>query len=1713
MAENPNSARLDVSVNVTDNATPTLRTIESSVIRFVGAVSSALAVFSTVVFPIKQAADFQAELLNVAKTTNFTDDQISALRRNLVLMSADINLSAVELAKIAVIAGQLGVGGGVKGITAFTETTARFASVIDVSVEEAGNGLAKLINVFKVNVTESERLSSLLNEISNNSTASGAELLDIMNRIGTAGGTLNVKQSAALAALGRDLGVSVETIGTSFQKIFLDLQTKADKVAPLLGVTVDEFTTKLKTDGIGALKDYILALSKLPPAVQASFAEETTGGGRVFGLVNNLINDAKNGFELLDARLKNAEDGFEGGTSAIREQQRVMQGLTAQVKLVLNALSALVISVGDKAIPTLTRLARAFQEFLRDPQTIDRLGQFADALGEILSFIGDVVSGIAQFDFVLGPLLRTLQVFLAFKLVSYLFDIGAGLLRISRDARGTAAAFIALARGQTTVAEAAERAAAAQAAQAAGGGAAGRRGAQLGSLATAVGGALGAIPAEQARRATAAAEAAATAEAAVTAQKKAQADLQALIDQRRGFALASQREYLALDAAIAAQRRIVFDLEQRVAFVRAGNVDAQGASLRSLNAQLLVAREILATDELHLQTRIQELRVQGGLVTAATAEARAKVASAAAAAAAATAAATTAAAAAAEGAASIGLGRVAGVFRRFASTVGNILAGLFRFITGPIGFLLITVGSLLASFGVLDDIGDALARFVGISDTAAQRRERDARARAAADELEAQKVKQLAAEYDGLQKQIQNFDPNRANEAITSGDPAKFLKSISDNVSVVQAKIATTVSEIGGLATAGGAVELSFAATTEAIKKTEAQIASLENSLRNVKVVSQTSGGLFSSGDSTRQDLLKNFTDQLTEARARLAQLQQEQAGYAAAAKGLLDQQAEAQSAIPRLLEEENRLLQGAAPLYTAQAGALLEKAAAVARVREELQAQKKIEDEQKQAGAANSKDQKVIAEAAATQERIRSLKAELTVIQGQLNGLTNAAGPKAKAFIEAFGDGMKTSSKDIERNAALFRKAFSLDQGEIAAEFAKANNELENSKKKLEELRAKRAEFSKVLAFLPREGGVVGLAASNIDREIVALQAKIALRQAEVEATRRQIELGNELRAIADRGGISDREILRTRVQAGIQAGAQKIQLQQVERAQSAVATAAARTAEVYKSAYERAANAAASAVFDATRRIAQFQEAIANRARDIQLVRFDSSVLAQQRAATNEAARLTREFERQLDLQGIEGEERQAALDAYRQEADRKEEIRVKQLEIARIQVEYNVALQKAQDAEKIITDNAAKRIDLERQLEQAKKSGSASAVAAITAQLDTLNSKTKTAQDTLEKAQATVAELGAKVVSGEFVPAVSPIDPVKAEADLKRIGEIAAKAATEVAAQAKTLSDQAAANSRDANTALQTTKQALIDIQKAIESAANFTGLSVAAFENAGRKILETSGAYAQAALAVERIAKLDFSTGITLPDVPALNKAIQDGEAAILASATSVSKIIDGLSGGAVKNLGTAFKEALAVDIDVAAIERRVLEQQKNLKIQIDNITFPGAAESLKAALQPGGQPLKVPIELTGDINSAGQRNRVLPSFAGGGAVFGPGTTTSDSILARLSHGEYVNDARTTRTFGTGFFGLLKSIAHSGSSSVAQFLSTFGSVPLPRFAGGGAVSMAGGGSSMVANGPTDTVHVVLDVGGKSVSMFGQRDQADQLVRTLKNLGRSA
>lgn len=121
-----------------------------------------------------------------------------------------------------------------------------------------------------------------------------------------------------------------------------------------------------------------------------------------------------------------------------------------------------------------------------------------------------------------------------------------------------------------------------------------------------------------------------------------------------------------------------------------------------------------------------------------------------------------------------------------------------------------------------------------------------------------------------------------------------------------------------------------------------------------------------------------------------------------------------------------------------------------------------------------------------------------------------------------------------------------------------------------------------------------------------------------------------------------------------------------------------------------------------------------------------------------------------------------------------------------------------------------------------------------------------------------------------------------------------------------------------------------------------------------------------------------------------------------------------------------------------------------------------VNFPGALQTLQVPVQPSLdqqaaaaatsqvqaliEQLKqqAVIPLTVAVGQAGTADAAaVPGFATGGQISGPGTGTSDSILARLSNGEFVMRAAAVRHYGP------------------DLLEQLNARRLPRFATGGAV----------------------------------------------------
>jgi len=123
--------------------------------------------------------------------------------------------------------------------------------------------------------------------------------------------------------------------------------------------------------------------------------------------------------------------------------------------------------------------------------------------------------------------------------------------------------------------------------------------------------------------------------------------------------------------------------------------------------------------------------------------------------------------------------------------------------------------------------------------------------------------------------------------------------------------------------------------------------------------------------------------------------------------------------------------------------------------------------------------------------------------------------------------------------------------------------------------------------------------------------------------------------------------------------------------------------------------------------------------------------------------------------------------------------------------------------------------------------------------------------------------------------------------------------------------------------------------------------------------------------------------------------------------------------------------------------------------------------------------------------------SGVQRSWTPGHADGGQIKGPGTGTSDSILARLSNGEFVINAKAVAALGPRFFHALNNMELPG-------FAMGGLVMEPAFASGGMVSALASSAPSSSSG-SKRIGFSLDLFGQSYhGLSGPAETLDALER---------
>lgn len=368
---------------------------------------------AAVAISVKAFSNFDLAMKGVEKTVEATPKQLEALGKSFIAMSLDISTSAVELARIGQIAGQLGIA--VNDISDFSRVIAEFGVATEVSVETAAFSLARLGTIMQIPTEQTRNLASSMVALGNNFAANEPEIINMSLRIAKAGKVVGLTAgevfgfSTALASV----GVNAQAGGTAISKSFIKINKvvneggeKLQLFADIAGLTADEFSTLFRADAAEAFRLFAVGLERTRVA-----------GGDVLGVLEDLglqeirTQQAILGLALASGTLTKAlrlgNKAFDEGTALAKEADVFFGALANRMLVVKNNFTEIARSLGAAFAPQIDKVVDKLVDFAgKMRELVVRLSKLPDATKEL-------ILKIVAFGIILGPVIIVVGVFIS----------------------------------------------------------------------------------------------------------------------------------------------------------------------------------------------------------------------------------------------------------------------------------------------------------------------------------------------------------------------------------------------------------------------------------------------------------------------------------------------------------------------------------------------------------------------------------------------------------------------------------------------------------------------------------------------------------------------------------------------------------------------------------------------------------------------------------------------------------------------------------------------------------------------------------------------------------------------------------------------------------------------------------------------------------------------------------------------------------------------------------------------------------------------------------------------------------------------------------------------------------------------------------------------------------------------------------------------------
>lgn len=355
---------------------------------------------------VKEFGSFEAELINVRKTTGMTAEEVKLLGDEISKLSLNSQTSAIDLGKIAAAAGQLGIRGE-ENILGFVDAIDKISIATTVTAEQAANVFGRMAEMLGLEKTKETFMSmgDVINELSNTTAADASDIVNALSNLGNTARVLGVdfKDQAALVATAISTGfLPPKRAGTSIRRFFEQIVSKTAKVGKIMGITADQVKKHISEDAVGFMHDFLVSVNASGNQAEILATMMDINGAKAAQAANAFLMN----WGAVKKSLKTVNYQWEVGGGLIKEFGFQMEGLNALIDKASNYWAFLKKEIGEVISPHIKDSLDEFESvFISMIKPLKEIAgflstEFFSALRSIISSMDELISSEATKKFI-----------------------------------------------------------------------------------------------------------------------------------------------------------------------------------------------------------------------------------------------------------------------------------------------------------------------------------------------------------------------------------------------------------------------------------------------------------------------------------------------------------------------------------------------------------------------------------------------------------------------------------------------------------------------------------------------------------------------------------------------------------------------------------------------------------------------------------------------------------------------------------------------------------------------------------------------------------------------------------------------------------------------------------------------------------------------------------------------------------------------------------------------------------------------------------------------------------------------------------------------------------------------------------------------------------------------------------------------------------------